>query len=195
MIRFTSAVLSSIVLAALAGGCGAVDPDAPWSEEELGEVDEALGEAGCGTVACPTPGKCATVTLPKGGSAANTSPNNTYGSATCPNQYVVQAVTPPTTGTIHLSTLYGEAIAKADCPKARLESALYAKQNGVMKLVKTIRFSGVWNGSVCVLTSGETNPKIVASPAITEVRAAGRAYFTGTPTSHKRVRLGFNHAP
>jgi hypothetical protein len=174
----------------MAGACSSVDPEAAMDEESFAESDAALGEPGCGTVACPVAGKCATVTLPPSSGAANTSPNASYGSATCPGQYVVKAALPPTWGRIYLNTLFAEPLTQAQCPSARLESALYARSNGVMALVDTVNFVGVWSSNGCVLTSSDNAPMIFSNAGITEVRAAGRAYLGATP---KKVRLGFAH--
>jgi hypothetical protein len=176
-------------LVAMTGACSSVDPEAAIDEESIAEIDAALGEPGCGTVSCPVAGKCATVTLPALGAAGNTSPNASYGSATCPGQYVVKAAQPPTWGKIYLSMLFGEPLSQAQCPSARLEGALYAKINGVMTLIDTINAVGVWN-SGCVLTAASPSPMISSNPGVTEVRAAGRAYVGATP---KKVRLGFAH--
>jgi hypothetical protein len=193
MHKFSLELSLILGLCVFAPGCGAVDPDAVSEMDPVGEVEEALGEPGCGTVACPVAGKCASVTLNPNGAAASTSPGTTYGSATCPGQYVVQSVNPPTFGKILLSPNFGEVIAQANCASARLDSALYAKENGVTKLIGTSHHAGVWSNNFCVLTSPTAAPMVTGRPSITEVRAVSRAYFAGPVPTPKKVRPGLVH--
>lgn len=184
-------------LSALGAGCGAGEgaEQDEWTDG-FAELEQPLGEPGCGTMACTTANSCAPVAIPTCGPPTfATSPNASYGSATCPNQFVARNVTPPTTGSRVLSMWRwkGAKLTAANCATARVESALYAKTSAsplaAPVLVGTEIYVGKWSNNVCTLTSSNSKPSVVPA-GLKEVRTTVKATLGGVK---QRVEAGFWH--
>jgi hypothetical protein len=187
-IVFLGASAASVV------ACGAADIGEPGGDE-LAVLEEELGEAGCGTMACTSANSCAALDAPNacGGPSQRTS-TLPYGSATCPSQYVVADSTPPTNGGTIRSFLAwrGAPLTAANCSSAVVEVALYAKVGTAASatLQGVSRFRGLWNGTNCVLNGTDPMPSVAANTSLKEVRLAGSARLGAT---QQRVGLGFWH--
>jgi hypothetical protein len=170
--------------AASSAACGTADFDPEFenatSAEDVDIATEAIGEAGCGTMACTTPNSCSTLEIGACGSFSNyrlsTLP---YGSAACPSQSVVRDTTPPTNGGKILAVWRwrGATLTAANCASAKVEAAIYSKTNTTSVPVFRGKetYTGVWSGSVCTLTSANTKPFVNAAPGLQEVRVTASA--------------------
>lgn len=163
-------------------------------ETTLGTVAEELGEAGCGTMACTAANSCSALDIQKCTGPSFVTSSLPYGSASCPQQFVVRDTTPPTTGgrILPMWRWKGATLTAANCASARVEDALYAKTSPVAQpqLVGTEVYKGVWNGSGCTLTSTTSKPFVNATTQLLEVRATASAKLGATP---QRVDVGFWH--
>jgi hypothetical protein len=169
------------------------------AEEAEGEsgvesVLQPIGEAGCGSMDCTSANSCAALNVNQCAPSNTTLSPLSYGSASCPGQFVVRDMSPPTNGgrIIPIEHWRGATLTAANCASARLEGALYARVGNAASatLVGTDLFTGVWNGTSCTLWGNGQKPFVVPSTNLKEVRATGKATLGGVP---QRVEVGFWH--
>jgi len=135
---------SAMAVAAMAGSCvflacGANGAD--QSTEKTESASEGLGEVGCTTV---TPN----VTIP-GSYSNNGNVGSSYGSTSCPQQYVLRMNGAYTgTGTAEAWITSVGTISQADCPNTEASVDLYGSNNGTLwaTLGKTSSY-GTWGSS------------------------------------------------
>jgi hypothetical protein len=149
-----------------------------WSAEEeleLGTVEQALGEAACGTNAV---NRAVNFT----GRAVRFTINPPYGSATCTNAFLTGlSSSTPRKGTV---SIIGQLnVAQAQCSQARLKSDYYV--NGAT-VVPQLSSAGVFrNGNCLVSTTYRFNPAVTSTTVSgTTANIAG-----GTPALAANARF------
>jgi hypothetical protein len=180
-------------------GCGATDDG---SEEQTDTVEpaedlaEGLGELGCGTVSgypynggvsdnngttqvAPNIASClfSTTTV--------TSPTNTYGSSSCPKQYILEVRNTLDRRMVLFPGWRGPPLNdQATCTAAKMEYGMYKRSGvaGSWSLHGTTKLHGVWMGSSCQFQydAGYTQPLLSTrsgSPdsAVTDIRVTAFA--------------------
>jgi hypothetical protein len=185
-----------LVVAAIGAsvGCGAADMDGEAfgdSDADIASFEAELGEAGCGTIQCTPQNSCAAINIPQCGLYGLVLSPVVYGSAGCPNQFVVEDTSPPTFGKriFPMFTWQGPTLTAANCASAKVESAIYGKFGaGSATLAGKQTHRGVWQGSHCAMTSTEERPYVLPSANLTAVRATASATLGGI---QQRVNVGF----
>jgi hypothetical protein len=182
MQKISGLVLAFVLVGAAASsaGCGTADFDEVSGAEDVDIATEAVGEAGCGTMACTSGNSCGALEIGACGSFSNyRSSTLPYGSAACPSQYVVRDATPPTNGgrILAMWRWRGATLTAANCASAKVEAAIYSKTSTTAAPVFRGKetYTGVWSGSVCTLTSADTKPFVNAAAGLQEVRVAASA--------------------
>lgn len=172
----------------LLGGCVAAGGSEPGSEE-VGEAQEAFGEAACTTVAADPK------SAPNGAGVSvwSTSPNGTYNPAGCPNQWVAEFSRP--NGFPYITHItWADTMSSTVCNAAHLVLTAWSRNDpdggtGPWTQVGTTTIlNGSWSNGQCSFPG--------ATPFINggseKVRLAGSAYtqyMSGTKT-YKKVSVG-----
>src|SRR5262245_38158755 len=128
-----------ILLAALgvsAAGCSAGDLesgalDTAAGADEVAQIEEAIGDPGCGTMQCNAQNSCALLAIPQCRLSPSALAIPPYGSGLCPNQAVIGNTAPPTNGSIGVNAFWsGVTLTPANCASATIQVTMYAR-NGV----------------------------------------------------------------
>jgi hypothetical protein len=158
-------------------GCGDMGMEGDGfgeAEADIASVEEAMGEVGCGLMACTSANSCKAVDITACGVRSVTLSTLPYGSLSCPRQYVVEDAAPPTTGgrIIPVFTWRGTTLTAANCASAKVELGLYKKLGaGNATLVGNQTYSGWWRNNFCTMVSTTATPLVMPSANLTAVRA------------------------
>jgi hypothetical protein len=198
MIKSKSVMGLLLMLAAVGAsvGCGAGGMEGETFDEgeaDIASFEAELGEASCGTMACTVANSCTALNINQCGPQGFTLSPATYGSPSCPKQYVAEDTTPPTVGQgiLPMFRWKGTRLTAANCASAKVDLGLYRKLGtSSATLVGTQTYKGVWNNNVCTLTSPTAKPFIVPSGNLKAVRSTTSATLGGT---QQRVEVGFWH--
>jgi hypothetical protein len=148
--RYATAVGSMMVVPALLTAC-ATSPDKP-AAERTAKKSEGLHEAACATV---TPNATGT-----GRYYDNANIPNTYGSATCPQQWVLQMNNVPAPyggGTVVASIGPASTVTQADCPNTEASIDFYGSNDGVhWSLLQSSSSYGSWEAQNGIIGAGCT---------------------------------------
>jgi hypothetical protein len=175
--------------------------------EDVDEQAATLGEIGCGTVGgYPYNGGVAdnngsTQTAPNlpfcsFAFSSAVSPTATYGSASCPGQYVFE-LTNATNRTLNLWPQWAGPPLNwsVACTSAKMEFGMYKRQGGSWTLHATTKMHGNWMGSFCQFGFDTGYSSLVlntrtGSPdsAVTDMRVTARA-TAGSPPVPQRARV------
>lgn len=188
-----SAVIAALSVLGLIAGSGC-SSDVGELDEDVGEVTQALGELACANDACSSPA-CANLTLPPSplcdfAFVSSTSPNATYGTAGCPNQYRVKSGGAAWGQQVQLFVAWGDAaLTQTSCPQATLEGALYETALGPWTLRGTATWAGQWFFGQCLFVQQSQTGNINLTAFFNAGMAAtGTARLNGVK---KKVKVGF----
>jgi hypothetical protein len=160
--------------------------------DEIGSLQEAVGEAGCGTVQCSAANSCFSSNV-NGCFAypAFVPGNGQYGTPSCPNQVVAQDTTPGVGGQIRPEFRWqGATLTQANCASATAQLSLFAKiGNAPIARVGGIdSYVGFWQNGSCIMRGTLPKPQVAATQNLRVVRATGTARLAGV---QQNIAVGF----
>lgn len=154
--------LAIIPLLLVTTACVTEEVDELDEQSSIEQTDQAFWEASCFTApvdASPGWGACTgTAPSPSFMNAAATSPNASYGSATCTNGFIVQS--PFGLGITVAESAIPEVVTQADCTNTHIVMRTYLQNFAGTFEISSVSRSGTWvnssTGSFCTVGSAPT---------------------------------------
>ncbi|WP_437316889.1 hypothetical protein [Sorangium sp. So ce385] len=193
-----TAAMAALTMGCVEGGSRESEP----AGDELGEADQAFGEAGCGTISM-------TGLDPEDGISLSTlvaqdSPDWTYNpGTTCPYQYIVEYTNLPADDpnkALRIMPMLGGGVTfpaitnQADCERTHLQVGYYVwNTSSSSPTVTTYEEDGLWSGSTCL--RWPVQGALPAADGKFKIRAAVRVLFCAfsdgcTATQRTNLKVG-----
>jgi hypothetical protein len=164
-------------------GCSAQGMDsAELGDESVDVVDQAIGEAACGTNA---PNEVLTFL----GSQIVRSKSPPYGSASCRNAHIYGLRVPGGTHTASANVSFSDSVTVAQCPNARVTAVYYDNGQSPPKRVSKTA-TGIVSGGTCFAPVVRFNRTEIGSTSASQAQFAVQA--TLNSTTLKRVSIVIN---
>jgi len=177
-------IFGILAAAALMGcsGQGMESAELENESEAAGDVEQAIGEAACGT---NLPNEVLTFT----GSQIVRSKSPSYGSASCTKAHIYGLRVPGGSHTARVNVTFSDSVTLAQCPNARVTAVYYDNgQSPRKRQSKTL--AGVVSGGSCVLPVVRFSPTEIGATSASQAQFAVQATLNGTTL--KRVSIVVN---